>query len=251
MIPNHLAIAGRHVAAVALRSLVLAGIGAAIAGCQTTAQEPEETTRSVMSDFRARHPIAFVEKDRTLEVFIASARGGLTADQRASVLGFAQTWREDGTGRFVIERPTNVRNSRATSIAVSDIRATLVASGIPPQAIKVQSHREAEKNLLAIVTLSYPRVAAQVHSCGLWPDDLGASADKNHFENLQYWNFGCATRSNLAAMVANPTDLVQPRAETPIYAARRSTVLEKYRRGEASATTYPNPDKGAISDLGK
>jgi pilus assembly protein CpaD len=52
-------------------------------------------------------------------------------------------------------------------------------------------------------------------------------------------------------MVANPTDLVQPRAETPAWTAKRTFGTEKWRKGESPATTYPDTQKGAISDLGK
>jgi len=251
MTKKDLAGAGRIVAAFALRGLALAGVGAALAACQTTAQEPpDQYAGGIWSDYRQRHPISYVEADRTLEIFVGSARG-LTPDQRANVLDFAQAWRSEGTGRFVIERPSRAPNARAASVAVGEVRTILAASGVPASAVKVQSYYARDKNQLAIVTVSYPRVTAHVHACGLWPEDLGASADKKHFENIEYWNFGCATRSNLAAMVANPSDLVQPRAETPVYSARRTTVLDKYRKGEGTATTYPNPDKGAISDLGK
>jgi pilus assembly protein CpaD len=55
----------------------------------------------------------------------------------------------------------------------------------------------------------------------------------------------------MAAMVANPADLVQPRPESPSYTTRRSTVLGKYSKGESTATQYPDQDKGKISDVGK
>jgi pilus assembly protein CpaD len=247
MTRKHLAIAGEYFAAFAPRCLVLASLGATLVGCETA----QEDTRTIWSDYRQRHPISIVEKDRTLEVFVGGARNGLTPEQRAEVLSYAQTWRDDGTGRFVIDQPSGVRNTRAAAIALSEIRSILVASGIPSQAIKVRSYRVAEKGMLAVIKVNYPHLAAQAGPCGEWPDDLGPSADKKHFENVQYWNLGCATQRNLAAMVANPADLVQPRAEAPIYAARRATVLEKYRKGESPATTYPDANKGAISDLGK
>jgi pilus assembly protein CpaD len=66
-----------------------------------------------------------------------------------------------------------------------------------------------------------------------------------------YWNFGCATQRNLAAMVANPSDLVQPRGETPAYSARRSVALEKYRKGESPSGKYDGYDEGNISNLGQ
>ena len=52
-------------------------------------------------------------------------------------------------------------------------------------------------------------------------------------------------------MVDNPADLVQPRGETPSYTGRRTTVLDKYRKGESPATVYPDADKGKISDVGQ
>ena len=99
--------------------------------------------------------------------------------------------------------------------------------------------------------LNYPLMVAEAGPCGLWPDDLGPSYDTKHFENKQYYNFGCATQRNLAAMVAEPADLVQPRAEGPVYTAKRTFGIDKWRKGESPATTYPDASKGAISDLGK
>ena len=55
----------------------------------------------------------------------------------------------------------------------------------------------------------------------------------------------------MAAMVANPSDLIQPRPESPISSTRRSTVLDKYGKGQPTAVQYPDADKGKLSDLGK
>jgi len=44
---------------------------------------------------------------------------------------------------------------------------------------------------------------------------------------------------------------VQPRGETPAYTAKRVFGRDKWRKGESPATTYPDTNKGAISDLGK
>ena len=52
-------------------------------------------------------------------------------------------------------------------------------------------------------------------------------------------------------MVANPADHIQPRAETPVYAAKRTFGAEKWRKGESPATNYPDSQKGAISEVGK
>jgi pilus assembly protein CpaD len=55
----------------------------------------------------------------------------------------------------------------------------------------------------------------------------------------------------MAAMIDNPSDLVQPRSETPAYTVRRTEAFEKYRKGTSSATNYPDAEKAKISDTGK
>jgi pilus assembly protein CpaD len=64
-------------------------------------------------------------------------------------------------------------------------------------------------------------------------------------------NFGCATQNNLAAMVADPADLVMPRTMTASDAQRRGTVFEKYRKGEITATTRDQHDSAALSEVAK
>ena len=102
------------------------------------------------------------------------------------------------------------------------------------------------------IKLSYPKISATAGPCGLWPEDLGPNLqDTGYNENRPYHNFGCATQRNLAAMVDNPADLVQPRPETPAYTMRRNAAFEKYRKGVSTATTYPESDKAKLSDTGK
>ena len=105
---------------------------------------------------------------------------------------------------------------------------------------------------LPTIRLSYPKISAVAGPCGLWPEDLGPSIlDTGYNENKHYYNFGCATQRNLAAMIDNPADLEQPRSETPAYTARRTTCFDKYRKGEPTTTTYPEADKAKLSDTGK
>jgi pilus assembly protein CpaD len=94
-------------------------------------------------------------------------------------------------------------------------------------------------------------MTAMAGPCGMWPNDLGSSNDRMYNENVPYWNHGCANQRNLAAMVDNPADLVQPRGETPALSARRAIVLDKYRKGESTATQYPTGNQGKISEVGQ
>lgn len=232
-----------------LNVVAAAAVAAILAGCQHTQDVADAPTAP--NDYRLRHPIAIREGARTVELFIGSTRGTLTPTQRADIANFAQSWKREATGGVIIGVPVGTPNARASRDTVPEIQSLLVATGVSPQAIRVQSERLADPARFGTVRLIYPKMVATAGPCGLWPDDLGPAPGRNYFENRQYYNFGCANQRNLAAMVENPADLVQPRGETPIYAARRSTVLDKYRKGESSATIYPNPSDGKISDVGK
>jgi len=105
---------------------------------------------------------------------------------------------------------------------------------------------------MAAIRVTYPKISAVAGPCGLWPDDLGPSIDnRDYLENKPYYNFGCSYQRNLAAMVADPADLVQPRAETPAYTPRRNIAFDKYKKGTTTTTSYPEADKAKLSDTGK
>src|SRR5262249_21657402 len=127
----------------------------------------------------------------------------------------------------------------------------LVAAAVPPAAISVQPYQPQDARTMANLKLRYPKMVASAGPCGLWPVDLGPSQNRKDNENGQYWNFGCAYQRKLAAMVENPADLVQPRGDQPSSANRRSVVLDKYRKGESTATQYPDPNKGKITEIGQ
>ena len=52
-------------------------------------------------------------------------------------------------------------------------------------------------------------------------------------------------------MVDNPSDIEQPRPETPSYTIRRNAAFEKYRKGMPTAVTYSEAEKAKLSDTGK
>ena len=232
-----------------LRVALLALAAHAAGGCTFTAKQ--ELQNTIPTDYRMRHPIAVREGNRTLDVLVGTRRGGLTSAQRAEVLAFANEWHREATGGIIIDVPAGTHNARAAAEVLREVRAALNHAGVPPRSIVSRGFTPVDSATLATLRLNYPKMMAQAGPCGLWPQDLGPTLDPQHNHNSPYWNLGCANQRNLAAMVDNPADLVQPRAETPIYAARRSIILDKHRKGEASATIYPNAEKGSISDVGK
>jgi pilus assembly protein CpaD len=221
----------------------------ALAGCYVARGVVHDPL--IPNDYRQRHPIVLKEAPRTVELLIGNQRGNLTGMQRAEVLAFAQTWRREATGGILIDVPAGTSNAASAAAALREVRSILTVAGVPAEAVATRPNTPSKPERLATLRLHYPKVTADAGPCGLWPHDLGPTWSREHFENREYYNLGCASQRNLAAMVDNPADLVQPRGEIPSYTGRRTTVLDKHHRGEASGTVYPDAQKGRISEVGQ
>jgi pilus assembly protein CpaD len=236
----------------AIRIFAIALAASTLAGCYpATVPYTAVPAPTYPNDYRKRHPIALREGTRVVEVFIGSNRGALTPSQRADVLSFTQVWKGESTGGILIDVPSGTKNGFASSQAAREIRSIIAATGIPDNMVGVRPYQPDDPAKLAVVRMSYSKIVAEAGPCALWPDDLGPTYNLGHLENRPYWNLGCANQRNLAAMVANPADLVQPRGESPSWTARRTVVLEKYRAGQSPETIYPNADRGKVSDVAK
>jgi pilus assembly protein CpaD len=230
----------------------MVGLSLVLGACSETTGSVATTPASVPEDYRLRHPITVQEANRSIVLFVGHARGGLSTTQRDDVAGLARSWVAEGTGAIVVDVPVNTPNARAAESAYHEARAVLEAGGVPGNGIRLHRYTPYDPRTLATVRLTYSRMTAVAGPCGVWPEDLGPSTkDPSYMENKSYYNFGCAYQRNMAAMVANPSDLVQPRAETPAYTARRTEGFDKYRKGATTATEYPEADKAKLSDAGK
>jgi len=226
----------------------LIGLAVALGGCMHTGNEVSVAAASVPDDYRLRHPIAVTEADRSIVVFVGRGRGGISATQRDDVTGMAQAWLGEGTGGISIDMPVNTPNARAAADSLREIQATLAAAGVPPRAVTVRQYHPEDPRHMAAIRLNFPKISATAGPCGLWPEDLGPSVNnKGYFDNKPYYNFGCSNQRNMAAMIDNPSDLVQPRTETPVYTMRRNAAFEKYRKGTSTTTDYPESEKAKLS----
>ncbi len=187
---------------------------------------------SIPDDYRTNHPIIVSEKETAIDVPVASNEKALNYGRTSIVRGFAAEYRENSTGPLQIMTPVGSPNSAAASRIAGQIKKVLVKEGIPAGRIGVTPYQAAAQNDAAPVRLSFTAIAAHTNKCGQWPEDLVA----NTMENKHYHNFGCASQNNLAAQIANPSDLLAPRGMTPIDAQRRDRVIDNYRQNGSFAT---------------
>lgn len=238
----------------AAATLTVMGFALLLGACRHN--EPYYAEGTFPADYRQRHPIRLVDGQRSIQILVGSNRAGLTATQRAQVASLGSDWRQEGTGYILIETPAGAINSVAAKQSVREVRSLLHFAGVPARATIVRNYQQPYRDDLGPIRVTYTKIQAVAGPCGQWPHNLGpgmVGAERYPLlesENRAYWNYGCATQNNLAAAVANPEDLVQPRPETPAYASRRQVVLDKYGKGQDPATTYSS--SGAkVSNVGQ
>lgn len=176
-------------------------------------------------DYRTRHPIV-VRQDETAEDIVVSPNSrDLSYRDRAVALSFASRFKQSGADQLAVLIPAGSANEVAARHVARQIVATFSERGIGANRITMQSYSAAGHGDAATIRLVYAGIVAEVQSeCGKWDEDL-----MDMGENRNYGNFGCATQRNLAAMVANPADLLGPRGESEIDATRRTTVINDWR----------------------
>jgi pilus assembly protein CpaD len=103
------------------------------------------------------------------------------------------------------------------------------------------THHGAGAVLSEPLILAYQRYEAIAPNCLLKSQvDFSNSRSNNHLPTL-----GCAVRTNLAAMIADPADLLGQNALDPADTPRRMDILEKFRTGAPTASQ--GSEDGAVS----
>lgn len=207
---------------------------AAVAGCRGNHNAPQVAGWTLIEPSE-RHPILVSQKPVSMSVPVRRGSYGLTGSGRERVARFVHKYRATDTGnsKLVIAAPSGRSNEVAAMQVVTEIREIIADAGFAPSSVHVEPGHGSSH-----VRLSYLRVVAQGPECGLWPTNLA-----NEPGNLAYPNLGCANQQNLAAMVANPADLLGPRSETPRPGDRRTAVFDKYVKGETTTASKSADEK--------
>lgn len=197
----------------------------ALAGGCANYQQDHMTVSSVPDDYRTRHPIVVGQSEISEDIVVSVQARELSYRDRAVVEDFAGRFQRSGSRSLAVLIPRGSANTQAARRLARQAVDTLVAENIDPSRIQIHHYAAAEHGNAATLRLVYSDITAEVPGpCGQWPKDLLEDSDNRNYEN-----FGCATQNNLAAMVANPADLLGPRGVSEIDATRRTTVIEAWR----------------------
>lgn len=159
-------------------------------------------------------------------IALAVHETGLSANQQAALADLVNRFAIEGAPTLVVEAPAG--DDPVANQAAWNIKAAVVAAGAPDHRVRLVSYAGPDPR--APVLVGFETVRAVVPQCGTAWGSLGRTGD-----NQSASNFGCAVNANLAAQIANPRDIVSPRAMTPSDAARRSVVFDDHRKGQPTS----------------
>jgi pilus assembly protein CpaD len=225
------------------RLMALGLVGLAATACTAPMANTEE--HAVVVD--RIYPITVEPQVATLAINVDDGMQSIARGEDERIRAFVERWKDRGQGQLNAATPTGGQNQAAAWSAMEKVKKVLSGAGVPRTSVQFTSYRAAEGDEQAPITLSFVTYAAVAPECGTdWSENLGYTP-----RNLPWPEFGCSTQHNFAAVISDPRDLVEPRASESTDAARRSTVLEKYRKGETTGAASSNgADSGAVSKVG-
>jgi pilus assembly protein CpaD len=211
----------------------------ALGACASVPAPPEGAAVASAAD---RHRIEVLQTSERIEVAVAPGDVALPPQARAELRAFASGYLRYGHGALVLSTPIGGDNADAAALVARDLRMSLADAGVSYAAVAGSSYDSAGER--APIILSFSRFEAQAPECApIYTQDLAHQSD-----NQAWPSFGCATQSNIAAMVEDPRDLLRARGEDPRDGARRATVFEAYRAGDPTHAERSSDERITISN---
>jgi pilus assembly protein CpaD len=203
----------------------------------------------VAYDYHDRHQVVVADAPISIDIFPNGGASHLDSRTVSRIREFVNDYHRFGHGQITLLAPKSgpsVANARA---GVEQVRRALAAAGLK-NSLYVGTYPVGDPSLAAPLRLSFIGIKAKVAGrCGEWPNDLASGSSLEGWQNMSYWNFGCANQATLSAQVADPRDLVTPRAQDPSDIEMRMRAIGKVRKG-TDPTTLWRTKATSISNVG-
>lgn len=237
-----------------IRNFVVGGgilfVALVSSGCQHSFWDKkiraDEYTGSIYKFAETNHPIKVGRGSLEMSISVGSRDTVLNRHKLNELRTFLHYYRDQGTGRLRVRMPTRSRNQHALRLVMADVVHVMEQMSMGPESVQVKKY-SGRSGSASVLRLSFERYVAHGPNCGQWNENF--AQDENN-SNSDYW--GCASQNNLAAMIANPRDLIGPRGWSPRDARRRDTVFDKYVKGEPTGARRSSEERvDQTSGIGK
>lgn len=198
-----------------------------VTACQGAPKGPRDWVTSPLDANR----VSVERKTELLEIDLPASRTALLEKDRKTISAFIDRYASVGEGDLIVTSPVGAANGQLALQSLADVRAIAYARGLEYDSIRVRTY-DASAVSAAPMVIGFERYEAIAPDCPL----LSQVDMSDISNNAELPIFGCAVNTNLAAMIANPSDLAGDRPLAPADTTLTASKTDKYQAGESTAS---------------
>lgn len=189
-----------------------------------------------------RNAISVTKRTEFLEIKIDPQAAKMSDTDLKRIENFVVAYRDHGHGQLILSLPEGGVNRQYAMDALTEARAIAWENGVEYEELAGTSHDVApsDDTTLILAFQAYDAVAPKCQPLSHY--DIGDFSNNNELEN-----FGCAVNTNIAAMIADPADLLGQRALEGGDPVRRQVIMDLFRQGKSTGTERAGNESGAVS----
>jgi pilus assembly protein CpaD len=190
------------------------------------------------------HPITVEPSYQSIKLYYSPADSGIQPNDQSRFASFIADYEAHGNGSIAVSAPSGMNSQAMIGFFAQRINDL----GVSKDHILVATHDSPDGDMR--VEINYVSYEAHTDKCGDWSENLDYTSN-----NDTPRNFGCSVQQNIAAQIADPRDLIQPRDMDASNSARRSTVINNYEQGKVTSADkrkadVSNEQSGTSSNVG-
>lgn len=214
-----------------------------LTGCQSKDKAPGHVPVEYFQGTTLdRHEIGVTQHKEYLEVSLDARDTQLRVSEVLKVRDFLDQYTDVGHGPLVISMPKSAENPQLAVGAVAEIREFAWEAGVEYETILGAAY-DATGRVETPIIMAFKTYKAVAPECpSLATIDFADAVSNNDLPSL-----GCAVRTNMAAMIAEPADLLGSRALDDTDMNRRQYQLDLWRTGQPSVASRDASETTAIA----
>lgn len=212
--------------------------GVLLVGCSGGISNNQKQART----YETRHPITLSKKQNSIEIPINIINTSFDTSLEAKIKSFLYEYDTQSDSNLIITVPETGIKVSSARVAVKNILSMAQEVGIQKNNIRIGTYKPLNDTVGGI-RMNFEAIVAKAPDCSnKWSENL---SDTHHNEISK--GHGCATRKNLAAMIANPKDLAKMGPMGSGNSARRIDTFDKYILGQATGASRSSEETASAT----
>lgn len=225
-----------------LSTAMIAVTGLALSACQSNdglSHVPESYMQGSSFD---RYDLSATQKTEMIEIALQPGDSQLRREEIYKLEAFLSLYKSNGHGPLLVSIPDGQVNEQLVISAAAEIRDITWNAGVEYDQIDGSAY-DAGSQATAPILIAFTRYLADRPDCPTWASIDAADGTSNNDTPV----LGCAVRTNMAAMIADPADLLGVRVLDEDDTGRRQEQLQRWRLGQTTNAERSDDETGNVS----